>query len=91
MQATEEAIVNSMIAARDMEGEGGRNAKALAHAELVKILGFTAEEADAIYKMTALASMEERVVIPPMQREMAIEMLEDPHEHRGSTGFNSGA
>ena len=47
----------------------------------------TAEEADAIYKLTALASMDERVVIPPMQREMAIEMLEDPHEHRGSTGF----
>ncbi len=44
-------------------------------------------EADAIYKMTSLASMEERVVIPPMQREQAIEMLEDPHDHRASTGF----
>jgi D-aminopeptidase len=38
VQATEEAIVNSMIAARDMAGEGGRSAKALPHAELVKIL-----------------------------------------------------
>jgi D-aminopeptidase len=37
-QATEEAIVNAMIAARDMAGEGGRSAKALPHAELVKIL-----------------------------------------------------
>ncbi|HSC06334.1 MAG TPA: P1 family peptidase [Steroidobacteraceae bacterium] len=38
VQATEEAIVNAMIAARDMTGEGGRSAKALPHAELVKIL-----------------------------------------------------
>jgi D-aminopeptidase len=38
VQATEEAIVNSMIAARDMEGEGGRNARALPHAELAKLL-----------------------------------------------------
>ncbi len=38
IQATEEAIVNAMVAARDMVGEGGRSAKALPHAELVKIL-----------------------------------------------------
>ena len=37
-QATEEAIVNAMIAARDMQGEAGRSAKALPHAELVKLL-----------------------------------------------------
>ena len=45
------------------------------------------EEADAIYKLTALASMDERVVIPPSQREMAIEMLEDPLEHKQAMGF----
>ena len=38
VQATEEAIVNSLIAARDMEGEGGRYAKAIPHAELVALL-----------------------------------------------------
>ncbi|MGH8131311.1 MAG: P1 family peptidase, partial [Steroidobacteraceae bacterium] len=38
VQATEEAIVNSMIAARDMEGDGGRRAKALPHAALVTLL-----------------------------------------------------
>ncbi len=37
-QAAEEAIVNAMIAARDMEGEGGRSAKALPHDTLVGIL-----------------------------------------------------
>jgi D-aminopeptidase len=38
VQATEEAIVNSMIAARDMQGADGHYAKAIPHAELVKLL-----------------------------------------------------
>ena len=38
VQATEEAIVNAMIAARDMEGTEGRYAKALPHADLIALL-----------------------------------------------------
>jgi D-aminopeptidase len=38
VQATEESIVNALIAARDMEGEGGRYAKAIPHDALRKIL-----------------------------------------------------
>ncbi|MGH8242241.1 MAG: P1 family peptidase [Steroidobacteraceae bacterium] len=38
VQATEEAIVNAMIAARDMNGADGHFAKAIPHAELVKLL-----------------------------------------------------
>ncbi len=38
VQATEEAIVNAMVAARDMEGTDGRYAKALPHADLVALL-----------------------------------------------------
>jgi D-aminopeptidase len=38
VQATEEAIVNALIAAKDMEGEGGRYAKAIDHAELIRLL-----------------------------------------------------
>jgi len=38
VQATEEAIVNAMIAARDMRGEGGRYAKAIPHDALVRLL-----------------------------------------------------
>ena len=49
----------------------------------------TGEEADAIYKLSALATFDERFVVPPFQREMAIEMLEDPHEHRSSMGFGA--
>ena len=38
VQATEEAIVNAMVAARDMTGQDGRYAKAIPHAELVRVL-----------------------------------------------------
>ena len=37
-QATEEAIVNAMVAAKDMQGDGGHYAKAIPHAELVTVL-----------------------------------------------------
>lgn len=38
VQATEEAIVNAMVAARDMKGEGGHYARAIPHKELVRLL-----------------------------------------------------
>jgi D-aminopeptidase len=38
VQSTEEAIVNAMVAAKDMTGEGGRYAKAIPHDELVRLL-----------------------------------------------------
>ena len=38
VQATEEAIVNAMVAARDMQGTDGHVAKALPHADLVTLL-----------------------------------------------------
>jgi len=38
VQATEEAIVNAMVAAHDMTGQDGRYAKAIPHAELVRLL-----------------------------------------------------
>jgi len=45
------------------------------------------EEAEAIYKLTSLCTFNDRFVIPPAQREEAIEMMRDPHEHRQSVGF----
>jgi len=47
----------------------------------------TPAEAEAIYRLTSLCSFEERFVIPPMHREQAIEMLEDPLEHKQGVGF----
>jgi nitrate reductase beta subunit len=45
------------------------------------------EEAEAIYRLTSLCTFEERFVIPPMHREEAIQMMEDPLAHKQSVGF----
>ena len=47
----------------------------------------TAEEAEAIYRLTALCTFEDRFVIPPMYREQAVEMMKDPQEHKQTVGF----
>ena len=48
--------------------------------------GLTAEEAKAIYRLTSLPTFEERFVIPPMAREMAIESVQDPLKHKAAAG-----
>ncbi|MCC6394463.1 MAG: nitrate reductase subunit beta [Bryobacterales bacterium] len=44
-------------------------------------------EAEAIYKLTSLCTFDDRFVIPPMHREQAVEMLEDPLAHKQGVGF----
>ena len=59
-----------------------------AHAdEVLAAADTTREEAEAIYRLTSLAKYEDRFVIPPFQREMAIEMLRDTQEHKQGAGF----
>jgi nitrate reductase beta subunit len=53
----------------------------------MKAVDLTPELADDIYRLTSLARYEERFVIPPAHREEAIEMMEETHIHRGSSGF----
>jgi nitrate reductase beta subunit len=45
------------------------------------------EEAEAIYRLTSLCTFDDRFVIPPMHREEAIQMMEDPLEHKQGVGF----
>jgi nitrate reductase beta subunit len=47
----------------------------------------TPEEADAIYRLTSLCTFDDRFVIPPAHREEAIQMFEEPLEHKQSAGF----
>ncbi len=47
----------------------------------------TVEQAEAIYRLTSLCTFDDRFVIPPMHREEALQMMEDPMEHQGSVGF----
>ncbi len=54
---------------------------ALAKAEM------SAEEAEAIYHLTSLASYQERFAIPPTPREGDIEETHDPQQRKAETGF----
>ena len=49
--------------------------------------GVTAEEAEAIYRLTSLPTFEDRFVIPPMAREGALETVMDPFKHKPQAGF----
>jgi nitrate reductase beta subunit len=49
--------------------------------------GITEQEAEGIYRLTSLADNNERFVIPPMSREVAIEAFANPMEHKASVGF----
>ena len=46
----------------------------------------TPEEVDGIYRMTSLAAFEERFVIPPFLREMAIESVIKPQTRKEEVG-----
>lgn len=46
-----------------------------------------AKEADEIFRLTALATFEERFVIPPAHREESMEMIEATGDVKGNTGF----
>jgi nitrate reductase beta subunit len=47
----------------------------------------TPEEAEAIFRLTSLPTFEERFVIPPMAREVAIESTMDPLTRKQEAGF----
>ena len=47
----------------------------------------TVEEIQAIYRLTALPSYDERFVVPPMAREVAIEQTGDTYTHKREAGF----
>ena len=51
--------------------------------------GITAEKADGIFHLTALARFEDRFVIPPAHREQAIEMMDFTGDEKGEVGFGT--
>jgi len=55
--------------------------------EVLREAGLTAEMADGIFYLTALAKFEDRFVIPPAHREQAIEMLDFTGDTKGEVGF----
>jgi nitrate reductase beta subunit len=81
-------VLKKMLAVRILKRqeslEGGVTEKALA---VLKEAGLTLEEAEAIYRLTTLPTVEERFVLPPYHREMAAEVWNDPLAHKGEVGF----
>jgi nitrate reductase / nitrite oxidoreductase, beta subunit len=55
--------------------------------EALRIGKTTPEEAEAIFNLTSLPTMEERFVIPAFAREEAIEQSLDPYTHKPAAGF----
>ena len=55
--------------------------------EVLHEAGISAEMADEIFYLTALAKFEDRFVIPPAHREQAIEMLDFTGDTKGEIGF----
>lgn len=55
--------------------------------EVLQEAGITAEMADGIFYLTALAKFEDRFVIPPAHREQAIEMMDFTGDTKGEVGF----
>ncbi len=64
----------------------GDISKADAEAAL-RLADCTTEQAEDIYQLTSLCTFDDRFVIPPMHREEALEMMQDPQEVKQSTGF----
>ncbi|MCB0477860.1 MAG: nitrate reductase subunit beta [Crocinitomicaceae bacterium] len=55
--------------------------------ELMDKAKVNADTANAIFRLTSLATFEERFVIPPAHREESIEMIEATADAKGETGF----
>jgi len=55
--------------------------------QLLAAAGLSQEQAEAIYYMTTQPTLDERFVLPPYHREMAVEAWKDPLAHKGETGL----
>ncbi|GAA5335388.1 MULTISPECIES: nitrate reductase subunit beta [Thermus] len=81
-------ILKKMLAVRILKRqeslEGRPTEKAL---QVLADAGLSLEEAEAIYRLTTLPTLEERFVLPPYHREMAAEVWNDPLAAKGEAGF----
>jgi nitrate reductase beta subunit len=57
------------------------------HSDALALGRVTPGEAEAIYRLTALPTPDQRYVLPPMTREVAVQQLVDPYTRRSEAGF----
>jgi nitrate reductase beta subunit len=55
--------------------------------QVLDAAGIAAEEAQAIFELTAKPTFDERFVVPPLAREVNIESVMDPFTHKAEAGF----
>jgi nitrate reductase beta subunit len=48
--------------------------------------GLTAQDCEEIFRLTSLPTFDERFVVPPMHREYAVELMDDPYAYKAETG-----
>lgn len=85
---TVEAVMKKLMAVRFFKR--WQSVKDLAESDVQKILReaqTTPEEVEEIYAMTAIPTQFQRYVLPPLQREEAIENTCSPEACKGCTGF----
>jgi nitrate reductase beta subunit len=85
-----EGVLRKLIAVRYYKrAEGLGDVAPDVARRVLREAGLTAEEAEAIYALTTLATFEQRFVLPPTQREESLEDLGygAPEMCRGETGF----
>jgi len=57
------------------------------HTQALSLGATSAEEAEAIFRLTALPTVDERFVLPPGTREVSMEELVDPYTRKQEAGF----
>ncbi len=64
----------------------------LEESEMAKVresAGISAEQVEAIYRMTSLTSIKQRIVVPSMLRDRAVEATMNPEQYKQEMGFGS--
>ncbi|MEJ5336624.1 MULTISPECIES: nitrate reductase subunit beta [Thermus] len=81
-------VLKKMLAVRILKRQESLEGRVTERAlKVLEEAGLTLEEAEAIYRLTTLPTVEERFVLPPYHREMAAEVWNDPLAHKGEVGF----
>jgi len=81
-------ILRKMLAVRilkrrqSVEGEVDEQTE-----RILSFAGTNIPEAEAMYRLTTIPTLEDRFVLPPYHREMATEAWKDPLDHKGETGL----
>jgi nitrate reductase / nitrite oxidoreductase, beta subunit len=80
-------VLRKMLAVRVYKRRQGSDGTVdAATIDLLASAGTDPTEAEAIYRLTTLPTLDERFVLPPYHREMSIESLEDPLTRKGAAG-----